>query len=104
MRAAFGDHPLVGHVRGAGLIMGIELVADKATKQPFAPGQKVAARLVASCMDEGLVTRNLPGGDIIAFSPPLAITIDDVETIVGRFEKGLAKATAGLRADGIWQG
>jgi L-2,4-diaminobutyrate transaminase len=104
MRQAFADHPLVGHVRGEGLIMGIELVTDKASKRAFDPKQKVAARVVQSCLDEGLITRNLPSGDIIAFSPPLTVTPDDLELIERRFASGLDKAAASLRADGIWRG
>jgi L-2,4-diaminobutyrate transaminase len=104
MRASFGDHPLVGHVRGEGLIMGIEVVADKAAKQAFDPRHKVAARIVQCCLAEDLIVRNLPSGDVVAFSPPLIITEDDVELIASRFAKGLDKAAAGLRADGIWWG
>jgi L-2,4-diaminobutyrate transaminase len=104
MRAAFAEHPLVGHVRGEGLIMGIELVADKASKEAFDPRHKVAARVVQSCLAEGLITRNLPSGEVIAFSPPLTVTVDDVDLIERRFASGLDKAAASLRADGIWQG
>jgi L-2,4-diaminobutyrate transaminase len=104
MRAEFGEHPLVGHVRGEGLIMGIELVADKASKEAFDPRHKVAARIVQCCLAEGLITRNLPAGDVVAFSPPLTVTTGDVELIASRFAKGLEKATASLRADGIWRG
>ncbi|MGH6904442.1 MAG: hypothetical protein ACREIR_17050 [Geminicoccaceae bacterium] len=84
--------------------MGIELVADKASKQAFNPKHKVAARVVQSCLGEGLITRNLPSGDIVAFSPPLTITADDAELIVSRFAQGLDKAVASLRTDGIWRG
>jgi L-2,4-diaminobutyrate transaminase len=104
MREAFADHPLIGHVRGEGLIMGIEAMANKAKKQAFDPKHKVAARIVQSCLAEGLITRNLPGRDVVAFSPPLTITADDVELIAARFAKGLDQAAAGLRADGIWRG
>jgi L-2,4-diaminobutyrate transaminase len=104
MRTAFAEHPLVGHVRGEGLIMGIELVADRASKRAFDPRNKVAARVVQSCLAEGLITRNLPSGDIIAFSPPLTVTLDDVDLMERRFASGLDKAAASLRADGIWQG
>jgi L-2,4-diaminobutyrate transaminase len=104
MRTAFAEHPLVGHVRGEGLIMGIELVADRASKRAFDPRHKVAARVVQSCLAEGLITRNLPSGDIIAFSPPLTVTLDDVDLMERRFASGLDKAAASLRADGIWQG
>jgi 4-aminobutyrate--pyruvate transaminase len=78
------------------------VVADKASKQAFDPRHKVAARIVQCCLAEGLITRNLPSGDVVAFSPPLIITPDDVELIASRFAEGLGKAAASLRADGIW--
>jgi L-2,4-diaminobutyrate transaminase len=104
MREAFGDHPLVGHVRGEGLMLGVELVADKATRQAFDPARKVAARLTQICLDDGLITRSLPGGDITAFSPPLALSREEVDQIVERYDRGLAKLVDWLRAEGLWQG
>jgi adenosylmethionine-8-amino-7-oxononanoate aminotransferase len=80
------------------------VVAAPSSKQAFDPRHKVAARIVQSCLAEGLITRNLPSGDVVAFSPPLTITADDVELIASRFAKGLDKAAASLRADGIWRG
>ena len=56
------------------------------------------------CLAEGLIVRSLPSGDVVALSPPLIVTPDDVELIVGRFTTGLDKAAARLRADGIWRG
>jgi adenosylmethionine-8-amino-7-oxononanoate aminotransferase len=79
-------------------------VADRASKRAFDPKHKVAARIVQCCLAEGLITRSLPGGDVVAFSPPLMITADDVELVAERFAKGLDQAAAGLRADGIWRG
>jgi L-2,4-diaminobutyrate transaminase len=104
MREAFENHPLVGHVRGEGLVMGIELVADKATRQAFDPARKVAARLTKLCFSEGLITRSLPGGDITAFSPPLPISREEIDQIVERYDRGLAKLMDWLRVEGLWQG
>jgi adenosylmethionine-8-amino-7-oxononanoate aminotransferase len=104
MRDAIEDHPLVGHVRGEGLIMGIEVVADRASKQAFEPRYKVAARIAQCCLAEGLIVRSLPSGDVVALSPPLIVTPDDVDLIVDRFARGLDKAAASLRVDGIWRG
>jgi L-2,4-diaminobutyrate transaminase len=102
MREAIEDHPLVGDVRGEGLIMCVEVVAEKASKQAF--DHKVAARIVQCCLAEGLSVRSLPSGDVLALAPPLIVTRDDVELTVGRFAKGLDKAAASLRAEGIWRG
>lgn len=104
MHESFGEHPLVGHVRGEGLMMGIELVADRATKQAFEPGHKVALKVMQLALGEGLVLRNLPNGTTVAFSPPLVIKEGEVDVIVERFEKTLAKAADLFRTEGIWAG
>jgi len=102
MRDAFAGHPLVGDIRGMGLIMGIELVADKAIKAGFELKHKVPARIARACLDEGLILRGLPGGNTMAFSPPLVISEDEVEEIVTRFTRALDKAGKSFKDDGIW--
>jgi len=104
MREAFADHPLVGDIRGEGLIMGVELVADKAQKTPFPLPQRVPVQVMRLAQGEGLITRGLPGGNTMAFSPPLVISEDEVEQIVSRFDATLAKAMDALRREGLWQG
>ena len=89
LREAFAAHPLVGDVRGVGLIAGIELVADKDTKEPFAAETKVASRVAQRCLEEGLIVRALPAGHVLAFSPPLCITRAQVDEVVDRFGRGL---------------
>ena len=69
---AIRELPLVGEVRGKGLVAGIELVADRPTKRAFEAKRAVGARAVAFAQDEGLIVRNL--GDTIAVCPPLVIT------------------------------
>ena len=54
---ALGDHPLVGEARGFGLVGGLELAADKASKRPFDPKQFVGTRAMALIQDEGLIVR-----------------------------------------------
>ncbi|HUZ73648.1 MAG TPA: aspartate aminotransferase family protein [Stellaceae bacterium] len=90
----FADHPLVGEVRGVGLIGGIELVRDKATKAPFAAAPGVGALVQAQCQEQGLILRAM--GDTIAFCPPLVITAAEIEELLRRFGTGLAAATAAL--------
>ena len=104
MREAFSEHPLVGHVRGEGLMLGVELVADKATKAPFDPARKVSARLAQLCLSEGLIIRSLPGGDISAFSPALTFSREEADQTVELYERALAKLVDWLRVEGLWQG
>ena len=74
MRAGLGRIaalPCVGDVRQCGLIAGIELVADRATKAPFAAEKRMGARVCRLARDRGVLLR--PLGDVIVLMPPLAI-------------------------------
>jgi 4-aminobutyrate--pyruvate transaminase len=86
--AALGDHPLVGEVRGLGLIGAVELVADRKTKKSFDAKSGVGARCVAFAQEEGLLTRAV-GGDNIALCPPLIITPDEIDDMFARFKRAL---------------
>lgn len=88
------NHPNVGHIRGKGLLIGIELVEDKKTKQP-ADIEKIN-NIIKYCKENGLIIGK--NGDtvagftnIIALSPPLNITNDDLDFIVTTLKKAFAK-------------
>lgn len=84
------DNPIVGDVRGRGLIAGVQLVADPRTRTFFDPARG-AGRLVERRTEaEGLITRAL--GDIIALAPPLIITKDEIDTLVARLGRALEQA------------
>ena len=85
LQDALGDHPLVGEVRGRGLLIGIELVADQATRAPAE--RAVSAGVVAAAQQRGLlVGRNVDTAagldNVIALAPPLSLTDGDVDHIV----------------------
>jgi 4-aminobutyrate--pyruvate transaminase len=86
-----GDHPLVGEARGLGLIGGVELVADKASKRPFAPQHAVGARTVRFAEQEGLIVRSV-AGDVLTISPPLIIGGAQIEDLFNRLTRALDKA------------
>ena len=69
---ALRDHPLVGDVRGVGLIAGVELMADKAAPHPLPAAAKAGLMVQDKCHEAGLIVRAI--GDRIAFTPPLIIT------------------------------
>ena len=85
--ASYSDHPLVGEVRGVGLVGALEFVKDKETKEPFEPAGKVGAYLVDRAKDHGLILRNIL--DSVAFSPPLIISAKELDSVFDRFEKAL---------------
>jgi 4-aminobutyrate--pyruvate transaminase len=83
----FADHPLVGEVRGAGLIAAVELVKQKQPRTPFDLQAGVGAYCAAACHDAGVILRNL--GDSVAFCPPLIITEEQIDELVHKFSIGL---------------
>jgi adenosylmethionine-8-amino-7-oxononanoate aminotransferase len=99
---AFGDHPHVGDVRGRGLFWGIELVADRASKQWFDPELKLHARIKRAAMAEGLMCYPAGGsvdgrcGDHILLAPPFISTPDELAQIVQRLRSAIDKTLAGV--------
>ncbi|MCX7354606.1 MAG: aspartate aminotransferase family protein [Alphaproteobacteria bacterium] len=83
----FADHPLVGDVRGIGLIGAIELVKNKKTKEAFDPKSFVGVYLTNRAQEHGLIVRAM--GDHIGFCPPLIIKSDEIEELLKRFGKAL---------------
>ena len=90
------DHPLVGEVRGVGLIAAVELVTDKTTKKALDPAGRLGGLVNAELQAGGVISRNM--GDAIAFCPPLIITEAEVDDLLGRFSAALHRAKASLPA------
>jgi len=90
------DHPLVGEVRGVGLVAAIELVVDKSRKQALpAPGQ-LGTLVNAQLQAHGVIGRNML--DAVAFCPPLIITEAEVDELVARVRRALDASLALARA------
>ena len=96
LRDRFGDHPLVGDVRGVGLMAGLELVEDKESGKAFDPALGVGMHCMERALDHGVVLRAL--GDTIAFSPPLIATKAELDIALDRFGKALEDTADWLSA------
>jgi adenosylmethionine---8-amino-7-oxononanoate aminotransferase len=83
-------HPHVGDVRQRGLIAGVELVRDKATKEPYSWQERRGWRVCESAMTEGVLLR--PLGNVVVIMPPLAISFDELHRICVAVERGIATA------------
>jgi adenosylmethionine-8-amino-7-oxononanoate aminotransferase len=95
LRAALGDHPNVGDIRGRGLFVGVELVADRATKATLDPVRKTHAKFKARAKDNGLLLYPMGGtvdgvrGDHVLLAPPFIASPADIGRIVDRFAQTL---------------
>jgi L-2,4-diaminobutyrate transaminase len=96
LRATIGDHAYVGDVRGEGLMIAVEFVADKASRRPFAASANAHRIVSAKAMEQDLMVRPLPYIEVIPFSPPLCITEADCDEAVERFARALDQATPEL--------
>ncbi|WP_296427590.1 aspartate aminotransferase family protein [Yoonia sp.] len=98
LQTTFGQHPHVGDLRGRGLFQGIELVADRETKAPFAPSRRIAARIKAAAFDAGLICYPMSGtidgqhGDHVLLAPPFIISDDQIDELVGKLSGAIEVA------------
>lgn len=90
----YTDHPLVGEVRGIGMIAAVELSQDKTGRNPFDPVRGAGAVVQAEAKARGLLVRAL--GDTVAFCPPLIISEGDLNAVVSRFGEALDAAAKRL--------
>ncbi|WP_170592736.1 aspartate aminotransferase family protein [Ruegeria arenilitoris] len=98
LEAAFGQHPNVGDIRGRGLFRGIELVADRDTREPFDPTLGVAAKIKKAAVDAGLIcypmsgTRDGRRGDHVLLAPPFIIEEPQLDELVDKLSVAISKA------------
>ncbi len=108
LEARFGNHPHIGEIRGRGLFLGLELVADRASRAPFDPDLRLHARIKAAAMARGLMCYPAGGtidgrrGDHILLAPPFIIEDAQVSEIVERLgdavDAALAEITSAAEA------
>lgn len=90
LHAAFDAHAHVGEIRGRGLFWGLELVADKSSKTPFEPGQRVHARVKKAALDAGLMCYPMGGtldgarGDHVLLAPPFIVEERQLDELVAK--------------------
>jgi adenosylmethionine-8-amino-7-oxononanoate aminotransferase len=95
--AVLEDHPNVGEVRGRGLLLGVEIVKDRETLEPFAKQDNVTGKIVAAGLGEGVFF--YPGGcdparDVITLGPPFIIGDEEIELLASALESAIGSAVA----------
>jgi adenosylmethionine-8-amino-7-oxononanoate aminotransferase len=97
-----GDHPHLGEIRGRGLMVGLELVADRASRAAFPRTARIAESIVGAARRDGLLvysgTGNADGvnGDLILLGPPFVVSDDELVAIVDRLAGAIEGATAAV--------
>jgi hypothetical protein len=100
LQQRFGQHPHIGDIRGRGLFIGLELVADRDTKEPFDPSAKVWQRVRRIGFEEGIVCYPTAGcidgirGDHVALAPPFILADAQVDEIVDKLARTIERAVA----------
>lgn len=101
LHARFGQHPHVGDIRGRGLFLGIELVADWDSKAPFDPARKIAAKIKAAAFEAGMICYPMSGtidgqnGDHVLLAPPFILNDEQIDELVEKLSVAVETALAG---------
>ncbi|MBN8997501.1 MAG: aspartate aminotransferase family protein [Rhizobiales bacterium] len=90
---ALGRNPIVGDIRGEGLLAAVELSPDPARGALFDPALKVGPKVAAALLERGVIGRAMPQGDILGFAPPLCLTREEADVVVAA-TKGAIEAVA----------
>jgi L-2,4-diaminobutyrate transaminase len=98
---AVKDSPIIGEVRGVGMLAAIEFVADPENRVRFDASHKVGAKMSAACLANGLIARAMPHGDILGFAPPLITTLDEINEIAGIVRKSVSTVCDDLVKAGV---
>lgn len=89
----YSAHPLCA---AAGLLAAIEFAADPAKRVRFDEPRKIGAQLAAACVEEGVISRAMPHGDILGFAPPLIISRDEIDDVVARVSRAVERVSRRL--------
>ena len=96
MKAALVDHPIVGEVRGEGMLCAVELVADKSARRLFEPAKKVGPQAAAALLKRGVICRAMPQGDILGFAPPLCLSKAEADIVVSATREAIDDVRSAL--------
>lgn len=99
--------PIVGDIRGEGLLLGIEFVKNKETKEPFPAEEKIAQKIVEEAFDRGVLiipgvqgTKDSVNGDHIQITPPYIITEEEIDIVVNNLRDSILAVSEGRHIDG----
>src|SRR5262249_8888760 len=98
--APLAEHPHVGEIRGLGLLLGVEFVRDKVTREPFPKAENVAEKIRSAALEKNVLTYPTPGcvdgsrGDHILLAPPFILANEEIALIAAALKHALSKVFA----------
>ncbi len=84
LKDTLGGHPNVGDIRGEGMLAAVEFVADRERCKFFDPGDKIGPRIAATLLENGVIARAMPQGDILGFAPPFCLTTAEADEVAAK--------------------
>ncbi|MHA7874150.1 aminotransferase [Roseivivax sp.] len=100
LKTAFADLPIAAEVRGKGLMAAVEFARPtREGWRRFDPALGVAQRITRRALEDGVISRALPNGDAVSFSPPFVITHEEIDLVVSTLRKAAEAVHASLRAE-----
>ncbi|MBS0125747.1 aspartate aminotransferase family protein [Thetidibacter halocola] len=91
LRDALAAHPHVGEVRGEGMLAAVDFVADRDKRRFFDASDKVGPRIAAALLEQGVIARAMPQGDILGFAPPFCLSREEADEIAGKTARAVAQ-------------
>lgn len=91
LRNALSEHANVGEIRGEGMMAAIEFVADRDSRTFFDASEKVGPNVAAALLEQGVIGRAMPQGDILGFAPPFCLTQAEADEVAEKTAKAVAK-------------
>jgi adenosylmethionine-8-amino-7-oxononanoate aminotransferase len=104
LKEQLSGHPMVGDIRGTGLFWGVELVRDKASRNPYAPELRVTNRVIAAALEQGLFVypsigmAGKAGGDGVMITPPFVIGEGETDYIIRNLRGALDHVQISLQS------
>jgi len=89
LKNAFSSHPIVGEVRGDGMLASLEFLEDKDNLKFFDPSKKIGMQVSSNLLKEGIIGRAMPHGDILGLAPPLCLNKSEVDIIIAGLKKSI---------------
>ncbi|MFO1171201.1 MAG: aminotransferase class III-fold pyridoxal phosphate-dependent enzyme [Hyphomicrobiaceae bacterium] len=96
LKKTCGSSPIVGEVRGVGMLSAVELCADPKTRKLFDPAQKVGVKVAGALLKRGVIGRAMPESDIIGLAPALCLTKAEADIISERLAEAIDEVAKGL--------